>query len=190
MRTRLTLLLLGGLSWLPCIAPGWAAAPALQDYVGAYVGRAEDELSENGKLETRDIDISITLDKKGGLHLDWINVTLVDGRRDVPGVERREGELVLIPAAGKGKSFLVEASNSSPFKLKDEIEPLQGDAVRWAALDEAGLHLYSFVVLDDGRYEMQTYTRQLTPTGMSLLFERNVDGQTVRRIKGMAVRAE
>ena len=46
----------------------------------------------------------IRIIRKGedGLLLTWTNVTLVNGRRDVPGVQRRTDEMWLVPAPGRG----------------------------------------------------------------------------------------
>jgi hypothetical protein len=65
-----------------------------------------------------------------------------------------------------------------------------GDPVRWAVHDAAGLHVHSFVILDDGRYELQTYSRKRTPSGIDLRYERVVDGRTVRTIEGKAVKVD
>jgi len=62
--------------------------------------------------------------------------------------------------------------------------------VRWAVHDAAGLHVYSFVILDDGRYELQTYTRRRVGTGLELRYERVVDGKLLRTIDGRAVRVQ
>jgi hypothetical protein len=52
------------------------------------------------------------------------------------------------------------------------------------------LTVYSFVILEDGRYELQAYERRRTADGLDLAFERIVDGTVVRRMSGHAVRAE
>jgi hypothetical protein len=187
--TRLSL----ALGALAALALGWPAVaaepPALTDYFGAYVGRAIDRpLDGGGASEERDIDIVVSAYKEGGFRIDWTNVTLVDGRRDVPGVKRRPSSVIFVPTPDRG--FFVEAEEFNPFKLRDDIQPLQGEAVRWAALDENGLHVNAFVLLEDGRYELQVYTRRLTETGLELEFERVVDGKPVRRMTGRAVRAD
>ena len=56
--------------------------------------------------------------------------------------------------------------------------------------DAAGLHVYSLTILDDGRYELQTYSRKRTATGIDLRYERVVDGRLVRSIEGRAVKIE
>jgi hypothetical protein len=64
---------------------------------------------------------------------------------------------------------------------------MRGDPVRWAALDGNSLYVYSFVVLDDGRYELQVYERERTDKGIDLRFQRLVDGQPIREIVGTTV---
>ncbi len=165
-----------------------AAAAALGDFFGSYVGVAEVRDAADRVVETRHMDIEITAFRRTGFRIRWVNVTLVDGRRDLPGVERRVAEVTFEPKGRAG--FFVEAQSVSPFARREEIAPLAGDPVRWAKLDDAGLHVFSFVVLPNGRYELQTYTRQLTDAGLDLFFERVVDGDTLRRIDGRTVRTD
>jgi hypothetical protein len=161
---------------------------SLESYFGAYVGRAVDEVPATAEPAVRDIDIVIAPYKKDGFRIEWTNVSLVDGQRDVPGVKRRVSAVIFVPA--KGRDFYVEAEEFNPFKERDETDPMEGEALRWAALDDHGLHVTVFVLLEDGRYEMQTYTRSLTDIGLDLTFERILDGAVVRRIVGRAVRAD
>jgi len=91
------------------------------------------------------------------------------------------------PPRGRGR--YVAAPDYSPFRAQEEFSPMAGDPVIWAQLDGTGLHVYSFVILDNGRYEIQIYTRSLTEDGLTLHFERIVDGEVIRRIEGHAVRA-
>ena len=51
------------------------------------------------------------------------------------------------------------------------------------------LHVYSFVVLEDGSYELQVYDRALTDIGLDIRFQRIVDGQLMREITGTTARA-
>ena len=117
----------------------------------------------------------------------WVNVTLVDGRRDLPGVERRIAEVVFEPR--DGSDFFTEGRTVDPFSSREEIAPLAGDPVLWAKLDDDGLHVFSFVVLPDGAFELHTYTRRLTEVGLDLFFERVVDNVVMRRVEGRTVRA-
>lgn len=178
------------LAFLLCLAalPGTASAQSLSDYFGAFVGRAEVRDIGDGLVETRDMDIEIEPFRRKGFRLRWTNVTLVDGRRDVPGVKRRVNEVIFEPFDGSG--LYVEAAVANLFQRQEEMSPVAGDPVRWAKLDENGMHVFSFAILEDGQYELQTYTRRLVDGGLELLFERVVDGQVLRRIDGRAVRAD
>jgi hypothetical protein len=167
---------------------GDARALTLEEIFGTYVGRAVVETLPSGERETRDIDITVAPHGRGGFQISWINVTLVDGRRDVPGVKRHRGE-VMFQKAPNG-SFFVEVTGYNPFREREEIAPMSGDPVRWAVLDEGGLHVYSFVVLEDGRYELQRTTRAPVPGGLALTFERVDDDTLVRAGEGRAVRVE
>jgi hypothetical protein len=124
----------------------------------------------------------------GGLRITWTNVTLVNGRRDVPGVKRRSDQVTLKPA--NDRNFYLAAVGYDPFKTEHEADPTRGDPLRWAVRDGDALNVYSFMILEDGRYELQAYQRRRTAEGLDLAFERVVDGTVVRRMSGRAVRAD
>jgi len=164
------------------------AVPPLKEMMGVYLGRANAKEHDTGATEERDIDVEVTPFERNGFRIRWVNVTLVDGKRNVPGVKRRVSELAFRPAKG-GRHF-VEAPAVNLFAEREEAAPMGGDPVRWAVHDAAGLHVYSFVILDDGRYELQTYTRRRAGTGLELRYERVVDGKLLRTIDGRAVRVQ
>ena len=179
------LLVVLGLVW----AQGAGASSAsLEPFFGSYVGVAEVDNLDGGEVRQRDMDIVIEPYKEGGFRINWINVTLVDGQRAVPGVERRVQTVLFEPA--EERDFFVEAQAANPFRERAETRPMRGDPVRWASLDEQGLHVYSFMVLEDGRYELQIYDRALTDIGLDIRFQRIVDGEIVRRITGTTARAD
>lgn len=164
------------------------ALPPLKEMMGVYLGRATAKEHDTGATEERDIDVEVTPFDRDGFRIRWVNVTLVDGRRNLPGVKRRVSELTFKPA--KGRNFFVEVPQPNVFAEREEVQPLGGDPVRWAVQDAAGLHVHSFVILGDGRYELQTYSRKRTDTGIVLHYERVVDGKLVRTIDGQAVKVE
>jgi hypothetical protein len=172
---------------LTLAAPAGARAASLEPLFGTYVGGAQVEDIARGDVRQRDMDIVIEPYKQGGFRIQWVNVSLVNGKRAVPGVERRVQTVLFEPARDRG--FFIEAAESSPFRLREETRPMRGDPVRWASLDDQGLHVYSFVVLEDGRYELQVYDRTLTDIGLDISFKRIVDGAVMRRITGTTARA-
>jgi hypothetical protein len=172
-------------------ASGNQAARAAEDqlaaFFGTYVGTARVEDLRTGEERHRHMDIVIE-PYDGGFRLHWVNVSLVDGRRDVPGVERRVQTVLFQPS--DTRDFFVEVEEGTPFREREATRPMRGDPVRWAAIHDRTLHVNSFVVLDDGRYELQTYDRVLTDEGLRIEFQRIVDGELIRRITGSTVRAE
>jgi hypothetical protein len=168
-------------------APAGVSAASLEPFFGSYVGVAEVKSFEDGDVRQRDMDIVIEPYKRGGFKIHWVNVSLVDGKRAAPGVERRVQTVLFEPA--EGRDFFVEVAEDNPFRERDETRPMRGDPVRWASLDDQGLHVYSFVVLEDGRYELQVYDRTLTDIGLDIRFQRIVDSELVREITGTTARA-
>jgi hypothetical protein len=164
-----------------------AGTADLGKFYGVYVGTAEVEDRADGEESSRDMDIVIEPFHEDGFQIHWINVVKVDGRRDVPGVRRNVQTALFEPV--DGKNFYVEVEADNPFREHEETYPMQGHPVRWASIDGPAMHVYSFVVLADGRYELQIYDRVLTEHGLDIDFQRLVDGALVRQIKGKTVRA-
>lgn len=167
---------------------GVAATGPFGSLIGTFVGRAEDVDVASQARELRDIDIVVAPHERNGLKISWTNVTLVDGRRDVPGVQRRADEMILAPA--EGKSFFIAGAGYDPFKTRGKKNPLAGEPLRWATLEDGVLRVHAFVVTEDGRYELQTYVRKPTEQGMTIDYRRYLDGELLRWMTGNAVRAE
>jgi hypothetical protein len=165
-----------------------AASDRLAPFYGTYVGGAVVSAPGGGKVEQRDMDIVVQPYDEDGFQVEWVNVTRVDGRRDVQGVQRHVQRARFVPSA-EG-DFFVESRDSGVFQERAETRPMQGDPVRWAAIDGNNLYVYSFMILEDGRYELQMYDRRLVEDGMEIEFRRLVDGQLVKRIDGRTARVD
>jgi hypothetical protein len=187
MSMRRYLAALGLLTIMGFVA-GDVRAATLKDFFGAYVGHAQVEDVATGTTSSRDMDIVIEPFDDDGFRIYWITVIKVDGRRDVPGVRRLVQSAAFEP--DDDGSFYVEVAEANPFREREEMEPMSGHAVRWANINDDTLHVYSFVVLEDGRYELQVYDRILTDIGLNIVFRRFDDGKLVRQIDGRTVRAE
>ena len=188
---------MGPTRWLRLgvLAIAVAAAPLLpadaddfEPFLGTYVGRAEVFGADGTLVEERDLDIRIEEGERGVFVITWFNVTLVDGRRDVPGVEARVDRLALEP--GDAPNVFVEATSGSMFQTRRQMDYLAGDALRWARIYDNQLGVFSLVVYEDGVYELQDYERVLTEHGMDIDFRRIVDGVVVRRITGRTIRVD
>lgn len=165
-----------------------AYAQGLATLFGVYTGYARVLDPHGTVIEEREMDVMIAPYHHDGFRIRWVNVTLVDGRRDRPGVRRRELAIAFVPSATG--DYFIEAADYDPFREREEVPVVAGRPLRWALLDGDGLWVYSFVILDDGRYELQSYLRAPEGGGLRLLFERLEDGEPVRRIEGWAIKVE
>jgi hypothetical protein len=168
--------------------PVAAEPPGTQALVGTFVGRAADDLAIGKKHEQRDIVMEIAPYEERGLRLRWNNVTLVDGRRDVPGVKFRRDEMLLVPAPER--SFFLAAVGYDPFAEKKQPDLIKGDPLRWGVVNGEALDVFTFSILEDGTYELQASRRHPAGDGVRLEFERIVDGDVARHMTGHAVRAD
>ena len=187
MRRSLGLLILALLA-LPSTAPLRAEPPGVGQLMGTFVGIAADDPGIGKRQEQRDIVMEIEPYQDSGLRLRWNNVTLVDGRRDLPGVKFRRDEMLLAPAPDR--SFFLAGVGYDPFAVKKQTNLFEGDPLRWAVVAGESLDVFSFSILEDGTYEIQASRRHPRPDGVGLEFERIVDGEVVRHMSGHAVRAE
>lgn len=173
---------------LPPIAPLRAEPPGVGQLMGTFVGVAADDPGIGRKQEQRDIVMEIEPYQESGLRLRWNNVTLVDGRRDLPGVKFRRDEMLLVPAPDR--SFFLAGVGYDPFAVKKQANLFNGDPLRWGVVAGEALDVFSFSILEDGSYEIQASRRHPRPDGVGLEFERIVDGEVMRHMSGHAVRAE
>ncbi len=168
--------------------PAPAIADEIEPFLGTYVGTAQ-VLGSNGEVaEERDMDITISEERGGGFSITWINVTRVDGRRDVPGVRRRVDEVMMEP--GERDGVFLEKTQRSLFERRRDVDVLDGDAMRWARIEGNSLGLFSLVVMEDGGYELQSYERILTEDGLAIEFSRVKNGVVTRRIVGRTIRVD
>lgn len=175
------------LALAPRVAAAQAPDQAIDRFPGIYVGTAADVLGESNRRERRDIEIVIRAIERGTIEIDSVNVTLVGDRRDVPGVRYAASRVRLAP---RSPGFYTETQRRDPFGTGEPVQPMRGDALRWAVLDERGLTSLSFGVLADGRYELQEVLRRRVPDGLEVEYRRLVDGVLVRRMVGFAVKVE
>ena len=137
-------------------------------------------------MEQRDIVMEIApYQDDHGLRLRWNNVTLVDGRRDVPGVKFRRDEMLLVPAPER--SFFLAASATIPFAQKKEPDAVKGDPLRWGAVAGEALDVFASRSWRTGPTSCRPRAVSREPDGVSLEFERIVDGEVVRHMSGHAV---
>jgi hypothetical protein len=160
----------------------------ISPFAGVYVGAADVYDGDGTLVGQRDLEIIIEELGRNRFRITWTNVSLVDGRRDVPGVERRVGVATFEP--GDQPNVYVQETRGSLFEREEDIDFLEGDALRWASIEGDRMGMYSIALTEEGLLEVQSYVRTLTDIGMDLDFRRMYDGRIDRRIEGTAVRTE
>lgn len=187
-RSRHTVIAVG----LAFVTSVLAAIPALADgidpFIGTYVGTAQVLGADGEVTEVRDMDITIAEERGGSFRITWINVSLIDGRRDVVGVRRRVDEVALEP--GDRDGVYLEKTRRSLFERRQSVDAIAGDPVRWGRIDGNSLGIFSLVLMENGGYSLQSYERILTEDGMDIEFTRVEDGAVTRRIVGRTVRVK
>ena len=174
--------------WLAIATPEALADSGIAPFVGVYVGQAEVYDRAGTLVGKRDLEVIIEDLGRQRFRIMWTNVSLVDGRRDLPGVERRVGEAIFQP--GDQPQVYVQEMRGSLFETARNMDFLAGDPMRWASVEGDRLGMYSIALTDEGRLEVQSYVRTLTEDGMDLEFRRVYDGDVNRRIVGRAIRVE
>ncbi|MFP4126570.1 MAG: hypothetical protein ACLFU0_07985 [Alphaproteobacteria bacterium] len=172
------------LAWL-LLAAGPAAAE-LEPFFGRYVGDGELHDTVTGEVEERDLLTSIGAFGDGGFAIRWSSVVRVDGRRDVPGVRHVLRTLAFEPA--EDGDYFRRAPDYDPFRQRERLEPMAGDALAWATIAGDTLDIYVFAVTAEGAGELQRHRRELTKHGLALDYLGLLDGVIVSEGSGRMVR--
>ena len=173
------------------IYPGIAQANKLvEKFFGSYVGSGTADNLATGKRETRDLDVTIESFKEDGFSLRWITVIRgADGARTSDDVKRREIEEHFAPIKGRTNIYVL-ASEGSLFQKSETPNLLSGEAMRWAAIRDNSMTVYSLEIGEDGGSELQVYRRTLTAKGMDITFIRGQDEAIKVRLIGKLVRTK
>ncbi len=157
-------------------------ALAFEAFLGRYVGSAELADLKDDAVEERDVGTDIEPYGEGGFKVTWESVIRVDGRRDVPGVRRVVRSFGFEPVdAG---AYFVQAPDYDPFKLREDVEPMAGDALAWASVDGDVLDIWVAALQEDGEAELQHHRRTLTGSGLELTFAAYAAGEVLSRGTG------
>ncbi len=153
----------------------------VEPFVGEYVGRSIS--SSDGGLSERDLGVKIKAKKKGFV-LEWTTTT-----RPSAGKIKRKSYRIEFTPSKRGKIFS-SAMRSDKFGARVPLDPMKGDPYVWAMIEGRTLIVHALMITDSGGYEMQTYERTLTETGMDLTFSRFRNGEQFKLIKGTLLRVK
>ena len=146
-------------------------------------GVATVEDVKTGEVRQRDMDIVIEPYRDDGFAIRWVNVTLVDGRRDVPGVERQV------------QNVLFERRTTATYPRRgDREQPVpraRGDPADARRSVRGATWTRTLRIRVRGRETARTNCRSttevLTEKGIDMV-QRIVDDEVLRRITGTTAR--
>ena len=173
------------------VGAGTALAAGEQDkFYGSYVGNGTAERVGENITEQRDLDVTVEAYKNGGFTIKWITVVRgTDGARVSDDVKRREVEENFIPLEDKEDVFIL-APKGGLFQKAELPNPLRGEPMRWATIENGAMTIYSMAISDNGGSELQVYRRTLTEKGMNISFLRMQDEIVELRMEGTLVRTK
>lgn len=172
------------------LAGGVHANEAVEKFFGNYVGAGNATITDGDRREIRDLDVTVERFKNEGFTLKWITVIRDEnGGRTGADVKRREVEENFIPVEDKENVFVLSPKGGL-FQKSELPNPLRGDAVRWAAIEDNVMIVYSMAISANGGAELQVYRRSLTDKGMAISFMRLQDEAVQVRMSGALVRTK
>jgi hypothetical protein len=169
---------------------GAHANEAVEKFFGNYVGSGSAVILDKDRRETRDLDVTVERFKNESFTLKWITVIRDEnGGRTGADVKRREVAENFIPVEDKENVFILSPEGGL-FQKSEPPNLLRGDAVRWAAIEDNAMTVYSLAINENGGSELQVYRRSLTDKGMSISFVRLQDEDVKVRMSGELVRTK
>lgn len=166
------------------------ASEAAEKFYGSFVGQGTAERISEKVTENRDLDVTVEAFKNGGFTIKWITVVRgSDGARVGDDVKRREVTENFIPLENKEDVFVL-APKGGLFKKAELPNPLLGEPMRWATVENGAMTIYSMAIADNGGSELQVYRRTLTEKGMDISFLRMQNETVELKMEGTLVRTQ
>jgi hypothetical protein len=171
------------------LATSAASAADLEDFFGEWQGV---EVSVDGpgpslKLSPTDLDTSIA-EQDGGFRIRSLSVT----RQPDGGLAARPLDAVFAPTGTAGVFAYEPAAGSllsSLFADPTTGNPLEGDTLLWARLEDSALHVYSLAIDDQGGLALEHSTGRLTKDGMTTRFVLRLENEQIVTVEGLLERA-
>lgn len=157
------------------------AGSPIEAFYGHYVGEAEELVK--GETAKRNLDVIISPYKKG-FTVEWTTVI-----HRASGKTKHANFSINFKQMGK-KPLYRSAMRVNAFGQEIPLDPLDGDPYVWGVLAGKVLTVNSLIILPDGEYEMQSYIRKLTGTGMDVTFTRVRNGAKLKDLHAKLKRVE
>jgi hypothetical protein len=173
------------------VGPGAASAEqaAIEDFFGQWRGVevSVDAAERAPKLAASDLDMTIT-DENGGFRIR----TLALARESDGTLVARPVDATFAPTEVPGVYAFAPGSGSllsSLFADPAVGNPLEGDTLLWARLQDDALHVYSLAIDRSGGFALEHSTGRLTGDGMAMRYQLRSQNDRVATVEGRLERA-
>jgi hypothetical protein len=166
-----------------------AAEIAIEDFFGKWRGVeiSIDDTEQAPKLSPSDLDMAVT-GEDGGFRIR----ALALGREPDGTLVARPIDATFAPTETPGV-FAFDPGHrsllSSLFADPTVGNPLEGDTLLWARLQDDALHVYSLAIDHGGGYALEHSTGRLTGDGMATRYELRAENDRVVIVEGRLERA-
>jgi hypothetical protein len=164
-----------------------AHGAGIEDFFGTWRGT---EISAPKGLDFQADDLDVAIEPyDGGFHMRWTTLdrTGPEGGFTAQPVEasfsetERSGVYEYDPGGGSLLTSLFAAPATG--------NPVEGETLLWARLEETALVVYSLSIDSHGGLDLNRYARTLSDEGMVASYQRRIEGREPIRIEGRLERA-
>jgi hypothetical protein len=147
-------------------------------FFGRFTGSGIAAGEDADYLGVTQRDLDVTFQAQGsGFTATWTTVLRQGGTPGNPNVRRRENTLTFAPLGRPGL-----------FRANESGDPTAGQALIWARIRGSTLYIYEINMIEDGRWDVQTYARTVSGAGMQLEYTRILDNERRRIVRGRMVK--
>jgi len=183
MSARLAALVVGAL----LLAGPAAHGAGIEDFFGSWGGT---EVSAPSELEIQADDLDVTIEPyEQGFHMRW---TTLDRAGSGTAFTAQPAEASFSETERPGLYEYDPGGGSlltSLFAAPATGNPLEGETLLWARLEETALIVYSLSINPDGGFDLNRYARTLSDDGMVASYQRRIEGREPVSIEGRLERA-
>jgi hypothetical protein len=172
------------------LAPGAAVATEIDDFVGDWRGvevSIDDDAGQSLQLTATDLDMAIA-GQDGGFRIRFFGLA----REPDGALVLRPLDAIFAPTATPGVFAYEPAAGSLLSRLFADPalgNPLEGDTLLWARVQDDALHVYSLAIDDRGGLALEHATGQLTQDGMTTRYVLRLENEQIVMVEGRLERA-
>ncbi|MGH6901992.1 MAG: hypothetical protein ACREIR_04565 [Geminicoccaceae bacterium] len=172
------------------LAPGAAVAAEIDDFFGDWRGvevSIDDDAGQSLQLAATDLDMAIA-GQDGGFRIRGFGLA----RKPEGALVLRPIDAMFAPTETPGVFAYEPAAGSLLSRLFADPtlgNPLEGDTLLWARLQDDALHVYSLAIDDRGGFALEHSTGQLTKDGMTARYVLRLENEQIVMVEGRLERA-